>query len=311
MGEIEVHMTSPSHLVAVLFVLPFIWSCAKAPLPDADNMEDTIQNKEIIPIYTLKGICQLSSFGAAPFSSNAQGMDIFNDRFLFQTGTEDRTIHIVDLENKKAIGSLAFSVPNNEGAHMNNINCGLKLSEIDQFPLLYISQTGGSHSCFVIRINNDAQTYELIQTIKYIGKNHYLKNSPYDWFIDLENNLLYSYGYYNGNRLIREIMKFNLPPITSSTIMYSDDDIIDSFVLENQSIYQGSKIIDGLLYTPVGAGSALYPSRLIIIDLKKKEVYDDIPLACGEPESIGRYKSGAIIGTGGWDPFYYFISLTE
>ena len=94
-------MTRPTHLVAVLFALPFIWSCAQAPLPDADIMEDKIQNKEKIPIYTLKGICQLSSFGAAPFSSNAQGMDIFNDRFLFQTGTEDKTIHIVDLDNKK------------------------------------------------------------------------------------------------------------------------------------------------------------------------------------------------------------------
>ena len=304
-------MTRPTHLVAVLFALPFIWSCAQAPLPDADIMEDKIQNKEKIPIYTLKGICQLSSFGAAPFSSNAQGMDIFNDRFLFQTGTEDKTIHIVDLDNKKAIGSTAFSVPNNEVAHMNNINCGTKLLETDLFPLLYISQTGGSHSCFVIRITNDAQTYELIQTIKYIGKIHYLNNSPFDWFIDLENNLLYSYGYYNGNKMIREIMKFNLPPITSPTIMYSDDDVIDSFVLENQSIYQGSKIIDGLLYTPVGAGNALYPSRLIIIDLNKKEVNDDISLACGEPESIGKYKSGAILSIGGWDPYYYFISLTE
>lgn len=286
-------------------------SCDKAPLSPMEILEQEIAAEEALPKYSLKKLFRLSSFGATPFTRNSQGMDIFNDRFLFQTGIDDTKIHVLDLETQKTIGCVEFTAPNGEGAHMNNINCGKKFSATDRYPLLYISQTEASHSCFVIRLSDDAQSYELIQTIKYSGKKHHQKSNSYDWFIDLNNNLIYTYGHYNGNREKREIVKFKLPSLENAEVLFTDDDVLDSFVLENQSIYQGSKIIDGLLYAPVGAGSALYPSRLVIIDLNKKEVHDDIPLACGEPESIGKYKTGAIIATGGWDPFYYFISLTE
>lgn len=190
---------------------------------------------------------------------------------------------------------------------MNNINCGIKLNSSDRFPLLYLSQTNSPMSCFVLRISNDAKTYELVQTIKYVGTNHYLRNSSYDWFIDYSNNFIYSYGHYNGDKNSREIMKFRLPPLDNEEIVFSDDDILDYFVLDDQSIYQGSRIIDGLLYTPVGYGTNSTPGRLIAIDLSAKEVVLDIPINCGEPEAIGKYKSGAIISSGGKDPRYYYI----
>lgn len=298
-------------MIAFLLLFAPFWACETAHLTPKEELGNGISSDEKVPKYTLKKLYPLSSFGASPFSSNAQGMDVYDDRILFQTGTNDRTIHIVDLESHTAIGSVVFTTPNGEGAHMNNINCSDKFTSSDLFPLLYVSQTGASHSCFVIRLSNDAKSFETIQTIRYSGKTHYLNNCSYDWFIDPDNKFIYTYGHYNGNRVKREIMKFNLPSLDIAEVTFTDDDILDSFVLENQSIYQGSKMIDGMLYAPVGAGSELYPSRLIIIDLNKKEVAEDIPLHCGEPEAIGRYKSGAIICTGGWDPFYFFITLTE
>ena len=302
-------MNKPPLFLVVILILAPLWSCAKESLDPMLSVNQLIESEETVPKYTLKGICRLSAFGASPFTKNSQGMDIFNDRFLFQSGTEDSTVHIIDLDSSKEIGSFGFITPNGESSHMNNINCGNKLFLDDPYPLLYISQTGNSHSCFIIKLSNDASSYELIQTIKYTGKNHYLNNCSYDWFIDLENQFIYTYGHYNGNREKREIMKFPLPSLDETEVTYTDDDILDSFVLENQSIYQGSKIINGLLYAPVGAGSALYPSRLIIIDLDNKEVVEDITLNCGEPEAIGKYKNGAIICRGGWDPYYYFITL--
>ena len=104
-------------------------------------------------------------------------------------------------------------------------------------------------------------------------------------------------------------MKFNLPPLDADEISFSDEDILDSFVLENQSIYQGSKIIDGLLYCPVGYGNSEHPGRLVIIDLGKKEVVRDLLINCGEPEAIAKLQNDAIISSGGISPVYYLIKL--
>ena len=294
----------------VILSLFCLSSCEKDPLPYVDGMVDIIELTSIEP-FTPKRLFQMSSFEVEPFSGNAQGMDIFDDRILFQAGTGQNYIHIIDLKESKALGTISFVAPNNEKCHMNNINCGIKLNALDRFPLLYLSQTNSPKSCFVIRISNDAQSYDIVQTIKYIGKNHYLKSSSYDWFVDYSNNFIYSYGHYNGDKDKREIMKFKLPSLDYQEIAFSDDDILDSFVLENQSIYQGSKMIDGLLYTPVGYGGGSYPGRLIIINLNTKEVVQDIPISCGEPEAIARYKSGAIISSGGGYPTYYYIRINN
>lgn len=283
-------------------------SCAKEAIPIIDDIVDTIGLSEK-ERYIPKMLSQMSSFGVDLFSENAQGMDVFDDRILFQAGTNQNYIHIIDLKESNTIGTITFTAPNNEKCHMNNINCGIQLNSSDRFPLLYLSQTNSPRSCFVLRINNDATSYELVQTIKYIGSNHYLKNSSYDWFIDNTNNFIYSYGHYNGDSNMREIMKFKLPLLNHNEITFTDDDIIDYFILDNQSIYQGSRIIDQYLYTPVGYGNGNHPGRLIIIDLSTKEVIKDIPISCGEPEAIAKYKSGAIISSGGRDPKYFYIRL--
>lgn len=251
----------------------------------------------------------MSTFNVELFSNNAQGMDIFEDRILFQAGIEQNYIHIIDLKDSKSLGTLSFQTPTQEKCHMNNINCGIRLDALDRFPILYLSQTSWSRACFVLRISNDAQSYSIIQTIKYVGKGHYPKNCSFDWFIDYPNNLIYTFGKYNGNADKREIMKFNLPSLEYEEVNLTDDDILDSFVLENQSIYQGSRIIDGLLFTPVGSGFGKNPGRLLIIDLEEKEVLYDILLSVGEPEAIAKYKTGVILSSGGKNPSYYFIRI--
>lgn len=301
-------MARNTSLFFIIFFFLFLSSCEKEQYPHIIDMVDKYDWAEIEP-YTLKRLAQMSSFNIDPFTGNAQGMDIYDGHYLFQAGTGQNTIHIIDLKESKAIGTISFVAPNEEKCHMNNINCGMKMNSSDRFPLLYLSQTNSPRSCFVMRISNDAKSYELVQTIKYIGSKHYLKNSSYDWFIDYPNNYIYSYGHYNGNKICREIMKFNLPSLDYAEVVFSDDAILDYFVLNDQSIYQGSNIIDGLLYTPVGYGTSGYPGRLIIINLSSKQVIQDIPISCGEPEAIAKYNNGAVISTGGKDPKYYYIRL--
>ena len=284
-------------------------ACGKEPLPSVDTLENDSVRTSIIPQYMTFRWFQLSNLGVKPFSGSAQGMDIYNDRFLFQAGAGQNIIHIIDLKTAQVPGSIDFIPPSGETCHMNNINCGNLFSNSDIYPLLYLSQTNNPHSCFVLRIANDSQSYEVIQTIKYSGKDHYKNNSSYDWFIDLDNHFIYTYGQFNGDINSREIIKFKLPPLDAEEVSFSDDDILDSFVLENQSIYQGSKIIDGLLYCPVGYGNSEHPGRLIIIDLGKKEVVRDLLINCGEPEAIAKLQNDAIISSGGISPVYYLIKL--
>ena len=296
-------------MLVSFLIIASLASCGKEQLPSIDSLiQDATETPEIQRFVPQK-LFPLSSLGIGPYSKNSQGMDIYNDDILFQAGVENTLIHLISLKDSKVLGSVEFATPTGEPCHMNNINCGPKYNLEDSFPILYLSQTTDSKACFVLRISNDASHYELIQTIRYDGADHYKSNSSFDWFIDLQNNLIYTYGKYNGNANQREIMKFSLPPLENKEVIFTDKDILDSFVLDNQSIYQGSKIIDGLLYCPVGYGNTQHPGRLIIIDLDKKEVVNDIPLNCGEPESIGQFKNGAIICGGGRNPLYYFIRL--
>ena len=104
-------------------------------------------------------------------------------------------------------------------------------------------------------------------------------------------------------------MKFHLPSFKIGDVVFSDDDVIDSFVLNDMSIYQGTKIINGFLYAPVGYGDKEYPGYLKIIDLEKTKLKTSIAIKCGEPESIGVYKNGAIICGGGRNSPFYYIQL--
>lgn len=258
--------------------------------------------------YECQYIFRLTDFGANSYTGKSQGMDIFDDRYIFQAGTHDNIINILDIDTFSCLGSIAFFPPDGESSHMNNINCGEKYDNSDLYPLLYVSQTIDSHSCYVIRLANDLSSYELVQTIKYKGNKHHIR-SNYDWFIDSRNGHIYTYGKQNGIIENREILKFPLPPIESSIVIFDDQDVADSFMLYNMSVYQGSKIIGDLLFAPVGYGNASYPGYLKVVDLTEKRVIFELALECGEPESIGSYKDGAIICGGGGNPKYYYIHL--
>lgn len=271
-------------------------------------VDEVSASEQMEPRYSVRRVFRLSDFGVEPFSGSSQGMDIYDDRILFQGGLAGNVIHILDIQSRVHLGSIEFIAPVRQSSHMNNINCGMKLCDSDLYPLLYLSQTTNAHACFVLRLSNDASSYELVQTIKYTGKQHH-QGLNYDWFIDLKNGFIYSYGRYNDCLDVREVVRFPLPSLELFEVNYTDEDVIDSFVLNDMSIYQGSRIINGLLFAPVGNGTIEYPGFLKIVDLEKKTIIQNIALDCEEPESIGIYRNGAIICGGRTDPAYYYIQL--
>lgn len=291
------------------FLLSFLLvTCLESCEKSSISLKDVDESIISVQKYSVNKVFRLSDFGAEPFSGSSQGMDIFDNKILFQAGLAGNIIHVLDLQSQICLGSIEFIAPVRESSHMNNINCGSKYIDSDFFPLLYLSQTTNSHSCFVLRLSNDANSYELVQRIRYNGKLHH-QGRNYDWCIDTNNGYIYSYGRYNDIIDVREIVKFPLPSLDNSEVTFTDEDVIDSFVLDNMSVYQGSRIIDGLLFAPVGCGTEEYPGFLKIIDLEKKELKESIALECGEPESIGVYRSGAIICGGRQNPAYYYIQL--
>ena len=132
--------------------------------------------------YTPERLFKMSSFGVKGFYSASQGMDIYKDAIMFQAGYSGSSmyIHILDLDNHILLGTIQFHSPDGKTSHLNNINCGAKFDETDFFPLLYLSQTTNSRFCYVLRIANDASSYELVQTIKYEGSKYHTNGSSYD-----------------------------------------------------------------------------------------------------------------------------------
>lgn len=290
-------------VVSLFYVLPL--SCE----PDLQDLNDIDFTDHISkPRFSTDCLFGLSSFGVSSFSSSAQGMDIYEDKVMFQAGLPGNLIYILDLDSHTCLGTISFEAPFGERSHMNNINCGGKYINTDRWPLLYVSQTTSSHSCFVLHLSDDAFDYELVQTIKYIGTQHHA-NSNYDWFVDINKGYIYTYGKRNGVLEDREIVKFPLPSNDVFEVVLTDEDVLDSFMLEKMSIYQGSKIINGFLFAPVGYGNWEYPGYLKVIDLDNQKLVESISIKCGEPESIGKYKNGAIICGGGKNPFYYYLYM--
>ena len=292
-------------LAALSMIFSLLVSCYDGNIR-VDFQEDTNYITKVQ--YTTSYLFNFSYFKVRPFSSSAQGMDLYDDKFLFQAGLLGSTIYIFDIDSFRMVGSIVFDVPNGESSHMNNINCGPRYDNSDKWPLLYLSQTVDSHKCYVLRLSDDATSYTLLQTIQYKGTHHYV-DSLYDWFVDTQNDFIYAYGYLNGNKEERDIVKFPLPSLDCSEIIFTDDDILDNFTLKNMSIFQGSKIVDNLLYVPVGYGDSTFPGYIKVISLDEKRLVINIPISCGEPESVGQYKDGLIICGGGMSPDYYFFQL--
>ena len=266
---------------------------------------------ERLPINNsyIKTLFTLSNFGSATYPVDSQGMDVYDNKYLFQGNQsgEDRSVYILDLVQKTILGNFLFT--ESGSWHMNNINCAIKEIDTDKFPLIYLSECYGTHRCAVVKISDSADSYIVKQLITFNTSSHYGGGSyAFDWFLDIENNLIYCYGNTASSGSV-EIVKFNLPSLSDATVTLTDNDVLDSFIVNGIGIYQGSKLINGKLVCPEGFGNAEYPAYISVIDLTKKQVVTRVPWGYGEPEAAAVYENGILIVNNSTNPIYRLLTI--
>lgn len=100
---------------------------------------------------------------------------------------------------------------------------------------------------------------------------------------------LLDYGQLNSTRSEYCIVKFSLPPINRESVVFTDDDIIDEFLIKTDVLIpQGTKMRNGILHTVYGFNTDSYPSWYVKYDLDNKIIISKVKLdkRYGEPEAV-------------------------
>jgi hypothetical protein len=260
---------------------------------------------------------QLKKYAQPKYGMASQGMDMFNDRYIVQgsdNDNENASFVIFDIVKKKLVAEFQFEIP----FHINNINVGGYYNDNSEWPLLYISECKGQHRCFVVNVRNDLGGFDIVQTFIFDSEKHYSgSRNAFDWFIDTKNNFIYTLGN-SGTPNQVEVCKFVLPPLRWITRTFIDDEVLDSFFFSCNT-FQGSKVIDDMLYVFNGLDTKDNPTQLKVIDLYGKILKDGKPVitkqldikGLGEIEAIGKYDDGFIIENCAYNPTYHYLKIKK
>lgn len=249
--------------------------------------------------FALSQIGQLKNFGTIDQTKlNAQGMAVYEDRYILQGSNRIGVgSHLLVVDTKTpAVSMLTIeTLASGQGFHMNNVNLGNKYDAADTLPLVYCSEYYNQHTCKVLRIANDFNSFTEVQTISYGGTA--IDTTGYDWAVDVEKSFLYLISFSTtGIKLLR----FNLPSITEASVVLTDADVLKTINIPNTSgktiLPQGGTIINGSLWTVFGMDTTSYPGFLAISDLEKGEMVSFVDLSgLGEAEAVSPYKEGVLL----------------
>ena len=240
--------------------------------------------------------------------ANYQGMDCYKNYVVSLQHTGIATVWKYDGRDgltKLGRFNLATSDPVN---HSNVCSFGVeKAAPRDPMPVIYVSQChkqpykGRKDVLFVERILPGFQGSELVQTIHFDDVDQ-LYGYALQWVVDRRHKVLYGFGNttkdkdVEGNR--HRVIKFRLPKLSEGDVVFTKDDIIDTYVVEDHglayaTIGQGLCIWKDKLMMPTGLGTPEYPSYLFVWDLKNKrpvEVLDMSIGTTGELEDLAHFK---------------------
>ena len=164
--------------------------------------------------------------------------------------------------------------------HANSLNFGAKYDAGDEFPLLYISECYGSQGCFVERVTLNGST--LIQTITLSTVSTHF-GLFVNWIPDLKRNRLLAIGVIPDSRTNMLVLEFNLPSTSQQTVTLTDSDIVKSYNINNDCLFQGCAIYKDVLMLPVGQSA---DQHIIFYDLVNNTIINSVPVSddVGEPE---------------------------
>lgn len=287
-----------------------------------------LQNKPTVKSSTPSGGAYTKPSGV---TTAVQGGCAYGDKYiqLFNTGFFG-IYSLKDFDkgtNTKtplASGKLGSYDVNN---HANSLTLGKKYSEIDDFPLLYLTGYRDSidsveqlgSCCYVDRLISDGNggyTSEHIQTIyidystysgsKYVETFHY-----HNYLVDVDNGYLYTFApkwrsngsqseHDNENRYY--LTRFKIPDITNSNVILTADDILSQWELPYDATFtQGATIYNGFLYHVFGMGGSVdHPNCIRVYNLMTGK--ESAKIDCSnfnwktrEPESLTVYNNKLLV----------------
>lgn len=259
---------------------------------------------EIVPkakrevLGTMKGL-----FGTPTTAISAQGFAIVDNRYFVQgsSASSDASASLVicDYNEKRIVSQLLIPHSN---AHCNNITIGSRLSPSDVMPLLYVSNNIVNYECEVIKVADDLLSYEVKQTINYVGTN-WLKaqTHSYDYVVDGDYLWIVGRAVSGVNRW--DFVKFALPSLSVENVSLTDEDVVDAFTLDYY-VMQGVTAINGKLFATYGYSSG----GLYVIDPTRKAIVTSIKPYNSECEGLGVLNDSIVIVIAGTNPTY--VKLT-
>ena len=249
--------------------------------------------------YSKCKLFRLNDIAVPNYGMESQGMAVYQDRYIIQ-GSDNTgkcgSIAVADTKTHRIVYEYKFMTQN----HVNNINCDKATGR------LYVSECRNKHLCYVLSFDQYFNLMSCVQKIKYSGAHYGNCTHSFDWFID--KDYLYTFGG-TGAKGEMEILKFKKPTKNIWPTL-TDKDIIHSVIVQDCYVYQGTTVINGLLYALFGLDTPDAPSQLKIIDLSTGVVLKTIPLkGIGEPEGISQCEDGVLIVNCAYNPTYTFIKI--
>ena len=215
-------------------------------------------------------------------SGSAQGFAVYG-KYGFQFRNKGQC-NIIDLDKKKVVRT--FKLKGNT-SHCNNANFGLhKYNKDSDMPLLYISECLGRKSCYVTDLHLDGRS-EIVQRIFY-DDDAETDYEYMDWTLDNENGFIYTFGGCTGGPKI--MRKFKMPSLADSDekgeVHFKKSDILETIVMNDFYVSQGSRIHKGYCYLP--EGYVPFDRKLHVLDLKEKKIVKTLNLNAfaKEPEGL-------------------------
>jgi len=238
---------------------------------------------------------------------SAQGMAIHkNSAFLLNN---EGYCRIYDLKKKKLISEFDLASAGKEN-HANSASFGADFPKGNKkYPAIYISQCMAPSYCYVENITEKGS--QLIQTLQIRSKG--IEQYSCNWIVDSEQKYIYTMASLSGEidsigTRIYLITKLPLPPLDSTSFVFTEKDIVDQFEILFPNLLQGGTIKNNYLYLPVGVHD--YPGSesrkdkhraLIIVNLITKQIERTIDIndsVLEEPEDVDFYKNELLLYCG-------------
>lgn len=260
---------------------------------------------EIVPKAKRKVLGTMRAlFGTPTTAISAQGFAIVDNRYFVQGSSASSdapaSLVICDYNEKRIVSQLLIHHSN---SHCNNITIGSRLSSSDVMPLLYVSNNLENYECEVIKIADDLLSYEVKQTINYVGKK-WLNGQKHSYDYVVDGDYLWIVGMSVANTQKWDFVKFALPSTSIENVSLTDEDVVDAFTLDFY-VLQGVTAINGKLFTTYGYSNG----GLYVIDPTRKAIVTSIKPYNSECESVGILDDNSIvIDIAGTNPTY--VKLT-